>query len=233
VALVVGGTGLWLGSFLAIQVATYPPALARRLWRGYGPALVALVLTAVVGSWIPPWLFLAAVLACVAILSAMDVRWRVALPARAYAVPEADPRDQGSARKLYVGPDVDVSFDPTLCIHSGECLRRLPDVFDLKARPWVRPDRAGARELIHAVQHCPSGALRIERRPEGLADEPDHALAPGAGATVELVEGGPAYVHDPAGVRLPGMDEPATTVALCRCGKSKRYPLCDGSHARL
>ncbi|MDB5098595.1 MAG: low temperature requirement [Cyanobacteria bacterium RYN_339] len=230
VLLVVGGMALWLGAFLAIQIVTYPPSLARLLWRGYGPALLAVALLALVGPYVPPLAFLIGMLACVAALAAMDVRWRVALPARAYAVPEADPRDQETVRKLYRAPDVDVSFDPALCIHSGECLRRLPDVFALGQRPWVRPDRAGAAEVIAAVQHCPSGALRIERRPAELAEATSHA--PAGGATIELVAGGPAYVHDPAGVRLDGVDEPATTVALCRCGKSQRFPYCDGSHAR-
>jgi uncharacterized Fe-S cluster protein YjdI len=33
-------------------------------------------------------------------------------------------------RKTYVGVDVDVSFDPEVCVHSNNCVRGQPAVFD-------------------------------------------------------------------------------------------------------
>jgi uncharacterized Fe-S cluster protein YjdI len=71
------------------------------------------------------------------------------------------------ARKTYTGEDVDVSFDAELCQHAGECVRGLPGVFDTAARPWIQPDGAPAADVIEVVGRCPSGALRIERAPEG------------------------------------------------------------------
>jgi uncharacterized Fe-S cluster protein YjdI len=67
-------------------------------------------------------------------------------------------------RKTYAGKDVDVSFDPEVCAHAGECVRGLPAVFDTKARPWIEPDGAPAADVVEVVGRCPSGALRIERR---------------------------------------------------------------------
>ncbi len=67
-------------------------------------------------------------------------------------------------RKTYSGKDVDVSFDPEICIHSGNCVRGLPAVFDAKRRPWILPDGAAVDEVIEQVKRCPSGALQYSRR---------------------------------------------------------------------
>jgi len=66
-------------------------------------------------------------------------------------------------RKTYRGKEVDVSFDPEVCIHSGNCVRGLPPVFDTKRRPWIDPDGASADEVVAQVKRCPSGALQVER----------------------------------------------------------------------
>ncbi len=68
------------------------------------------------------------------------------------------------ARKTYVSPDVDVSFDPEVCRHAAECVKGLPAVFDSKARPWIQPANAPADDVVAVVGRCPSGALQIERR---------------------------------------------------------------------
>ena len=65
-------------------------------------------------------------------------------------------------RKTYKGAEVDVSFDPDVCIHSGNCVRGLPAVFDTKRRPWITPDAAAADEVVTQVKRCPSGALQYE-----------------------------------------------------------------------
>lgn len=70
-------------------------------------------------------------------------------------------------RKLYTGPLVDVSFDGDVCIHAGECVRGMPSVFDVNARPWIAAASAdtpeSAARLVEVVGRCPSGALVIER----------------------------------------------------------------------
>jgi uncharacterized Fe-S cluster protein YjdI len=68
------------------------------------------------------------------------------------------------SRKTYEGREVDVSFDPDVCIHAAECVKGLPAVFDTGRRPWIQPDNAPAGEVVAQVGRCPSGALRIERR---------------------------------------------------------------------
>ena len=67
------------------------------------------------------------------------------------------------SRKTYSGGEVDVSFDPEVCIHAANCVKGLPQVFDTKKRPWITPDGAPAADVIAQVGRCPSGALKIER----------------------------------------------------------------------
>jgi uncharacterized Fe-S cluster protein YjdI len=67
-------------------------------------------------------------------------------------------------RKTYEGKEVDVSFDPEICRHAGNCVRGLPTVFDAKRRPWITPDGASADEVVAQVKRCPSGALEYRLR---------------------------------------------------------------------
>ena len=69
-------------------------------------------------------------------------------------------------RRNYEGREVTVSFDPDVCQHSGNCARGLAAVFQPDRRPWIDPDQAGADDVVAQVDRCPSGALRIEARPE-------------------------------------------------------------------
>lgn len=55
-------------------------------------------------------------------------------------------------RKSYRGADIEVSFDLDRCIHVGECLRSLPEVFELQRRPWIDADAAPADVVADAVE---------------------------------------------------------------------------------
>ncbi|MCL4867246.1 MAG: (4Fe-4S)-binding protein, partial [Gemmatimonadales bacterium] len=46
--------------------------------------------------------------------------------------------------QVYETPEITVTFDPTVCTHSGACVRGLPAVFDVKRKRWVRPEAASA-----------------------------------------------------------------------------------------
>jgi uncharacterized Fe-S cluster protein YjdI len=62
--------------------------------------------------------------------------------------------------QVYETPEITVTFDPDICIHSGACVRGLPAVFDIKRKRWVRPELASAAEVAAQVARCPSGALQ-------------------------------------------------------------------------
>ena len=62
--------------------------------------------------------------------------------------------------QVYETPEITVTFDPNVCIHSGVCVRGLPAVFDVGRKRWVRPELASAEDVAAQVARCPSGALQ-------------------------------------------------------------------------
>ena len=62
--------------------------------------------------------------------------------------------------QVYETPEITVTFDPDVCIHSGICVRGLPLVFDVKRKRWIRPELAPADDVASQVARCPSGALQ-------------------------------------------------------------------------
>jgi len=129
-------------------------------------------------------------------------------------------------KRTYSTDSITVHWNSERCLHTGICLATLPDVFDLDTRPWITIDGASAGTIAAAVEQCPSGALRYERR-DG---EPGEIAA--TPATVVPWPNGPLLVRGDVEVRLRHGDlvsnEPRT--ALCRCGHSNNQPFCDLSH---
>jgi len=64
--------------------------------------------------------------------------------------------------QVYETPEITVTFDPDVCIHSAVCIRGLPAVFDVNRKRWVRPELAPAAEVAAQVARCPSGALQCQ-----------------------------------------------------------------------
>lgn len=128
--------------------------------------------------------------------------------------------------QIYTGTGIEVHYDASRCIHAAECVHGLPGVFDPKARPWINPDGATPGEIAEVVDHCPTGALSC-RRLDGGSDP-----HPKTENQVTVAADGPLYLRG----RISDIDANGNTVvedtrvALCRCGASKRKPLCDGSH---
>ena len=52
-----------------------------------------------------------------------------------------------------------VAWQSGNCIHSGNCVRNNPDVFQPKVKPWIKIDASTSDKIINAVDKCPSGAL--------------------------------------------------------------------------
>ena len=66
--------------------------------------------------------------------------------------------------QLYETDEISVTFDPTVCIHSGVCIRGLPAVFDVRRKQWIRPELATAEEVAEQIKRCPSGALQYKMK---------------------------------------------------------------------
>lgn len=61
----------------------------------------------------------------------------------------------------YRAEGIVVRFDPNVCEHTGICLRGLPEVFDIREKRWIRPERAAIEAVVAQVGRCPSGALTV------------------------------------------------------------------------
>ncbi len=126
----------------------------------------------------------------------------------------------------YSSAEATVTWDAARCIHAAECVHTLPEVFDPKAKPWIRPDGADGRDLETAVERCPSGALSLHT-PDGTS-----LLQAPATNTGLLTPQGPLYVRGKITLVRGGEATQETRVALCRCGASLNKPYCDNSHRK-
>lgn len=69
--------------------------------------------------------------------------------------------EKDNITKMYSNGEVTIVWKPGKCIHSGICVKMLPQVYNPKERPWVKPENATTAEIVHQVSQCPSGALSI------------------------------------------------------------------------
>jgi CDGSH-type Zn-finger protein/uncharacterized Fe-S cluster protein YjdI len=118
--------------------------------------------------------------------------------------------------------EITLRFDGRRCVHSRHCVLEAPTVF-LANTPgtWIHPESTTVEHCVQVAHNCPSGAITYERHDGG----PQESAPPVN--VVRVRENGPYAVH--ASIELPSGSEFRAT--LCRCGKSKRKPYCDGSHA--
>jgi len=128
--------------------------------------------------------------------------------------------------RAYEGEGIVVYWEPKLCIHTGNCIRGLPQTFDPEARPWIDARSASADEIASVILTCPTGALSFERTDDGPQEEPARP------ATVQPRKNGPLFLRgDFEVIDASGeVARRATRMALCRCGQSQNKPYCDLSH---
>jgi CDGSH-type Zn-finger protein/truncated hemoglobin YjbI len=138
-------------------------------------------------------------------------------------------------RDSYVGVQVTIHDNRSICQHSGYCTDRLATVFHLDAEPFVTPSGGRMDEIIRAVRDCPSGALSYAIDGVEARGDADHhgTRAP----AIEVSKDGPYRVT--GGVPLVDGDGSAITrnhgasnehYTLCRCGQSQNKPFCSGMH---
>ncbi len=142
----------------------------------------------------------------------------------------------------YTNGEITVFWKPDLCIHATVCFMKLRKVFDPSKRPWVNMHGASTGEIINIVDQCPTDALTWKWNKdltageiEGLSKKQDGEEAvPVPIAEITLIDKGPALVKgkfrlvNQSGEKI----ETAEQIALCRCGRSKHFPFCDGSHRK-
>jgi uncharacterized Fe-S cluster protein YjdI/CDGSH-type Zn-finger protein len=139
---------------------------------------------------------------------------------------EQDARYQSEVARAYRTDQVEVTWDPTLCIHFGACVGGSGTAFNPQRRPWIDPTAEMPERLEEIVLKCPSGALHVNWLDGRPSNEPSGYAA------VTPQRDGPLYVRGLLEIldrnnRLVRRD---TRMALCRCGQSRNKPFCDDSH---
>ena len=69
-------------------------------------------------------------------------------------------------KKLYANGEIEVSWEPALCKHTGICFRGMPLVFDPRRTPWIIVENGESAAIVEQVGKCPSGALKVRHLKE-------------------------------------------------------------------
>lgn len=64
--------------------------------------------------------------------------------------------------KEYSNGEITIIRQPKLCIHSGICVKMLPQVYHPKEKPWIKINNATSLQLQEQIAYCPSGALSLK-----------------------------------------------------------------------
>ena len=133
-----------------------------------------------------------------------------------------------NVKKEYSNGEITVVWQPAMCIHSGICVKTLPDVYKPDEKPWIQVDNASTDELKSQIKKCPSGALSYY-----MNDEEDQE-SESQETVVEVRENGPLLVYGTLKVtdKEGNVEIRNKTTAFCRCGLSHNKPYCDGTHKK-
>ncbi|KAB2916486.1 MAG: hypothetical protein F9K23_07735 [Bacteroidetes bacterium] len=131
--------------------------------------------------------------------------------------------------KKYTNGEVTVVWQPDKCIHSTLCFTGLPQVFNPRERPWVKPEGAATQQIIDQVKKCPSGALSYFMNDEENKEEAHLE------SVIEVLSNGPLLIYGTLKLKDKNGEQTLEnkTTALCRCGQSSNKPFCDGTHAKV
>jgi CDGSH-type Zn-finger protein len=126
----------------------------------------------------------------------------------------------------YVGQQITVHDNRTICCHAEQCVKGLPAVFDGNARPWIMPDAADVPAIIEAINKCPSGALSYSIDGERVVKGDKEAVLTVQNKGAYHIRGAIQLTVEDSDIVPPVKDH----YTLCRCGASKNKPFCDGAH---
>ena len=137
----------------------------------------------------------------------------------------AEPNRAPPVTRQYATDRLTVEWHAERCIHSANCVRILPQVFDPTRRPWIDVHAADADAIARAVLRCPTGALQFVRH-DGAGQE-----IPDVPTSLTPIPNGPLYVRGDLELRaLDGrVIRTGTRASLCRCGLARQIPFCDNT----
>jgi CDGSH-type Zn-finger protein len=144
----------------------------------------------------------------------------------------ADSRPTAERRRTLEGKGIVARRDVGLCMHAAFCIARTRRIGEMM---MPDTDHSDVRAQVMAmIGRCPSGSYAYALEADGEDVEPD---LPVAIAVTEEEEHAAASLWVTGGIPIRRADgEPFETrnrVVLCRCGRSKSKPLCDGTHREI
>ena len=130
--------------------------------------------------------------------------------------------------KSYSNEELTILWKPKTCIHAAECVKRLPNVYKPKEKPWITIENATTEELKVQVEACPSGALSYELKTQIINKNMEKIK-------INAMENGPLLIEGTIEVTKPDgtLENKENTTAFCRCGSSTNKPYCDGKHRQI
>ena len=128
--------------------------------------------------------------------------------------------------EFYQGKNITIVFDRYLCMGAGYC-GELESVFGTHKTPKYDPDGATVEDIIETIRKCPSGALSYIINGEHIKDYYSETKIVVTKDGPLNCQGDITLIDDQESDRLLPMADHYT---LCRCGGSKKKPLCDGDH---
>ena len=131
--------------------------------------------------------------------------------------------------KKYANEENTVIWKPSLCIHAAECVKRLPEVYNPQAKPWIKIENASTSQLKSQIDKCPSGALSYQTNNINKDKIMESKIK------VNVLENGPLLVEGTIEITKPDgtVESKEKTTAFCRCGASVNKPYCDGQHRKI
>src|SRR5262245_53174682 len=142
---------------------------------------------------------------------------------------EPEPRYASTVERVYRNDQIEITWEPSLCVHFAECVNGSPRAFDPRRHPWVDVNAETPEHLAEIVARCPTGALHARL----LSGAPAETV-PGEPMIIPLQDG-PLILRGQIQIlaRHGQLIREDTRVALCRCGHSRNKPFCDDSHYRV
>jgi len=139
--------------------------------------------------------------------------------------------------KAYSNADLTVYWRADLCIHSANCIIDLPEVFSTGKKPWVNMNGDTSKSIMQTVDTCPSRALVYLSKEEPVVKKPRKKAKRKTNTVhVQVLKNGPLLITGNFIIRDASKKKvivKGERAALCRCGGTRKPPLCDGTHLAM
>lgn len=129
----------------------------------------------------------------------------------------------------YKGKEITIYDNRNICSHAGYCTGELPSVFTWDM-PWIDPDGDTVEKIIAICEKCPSGALSYSidggERIFGAIEDDLIIRVIGKQSQGPYVITGKVRIEG----QIDRQPETPDKMVLCRCGRTKNKPYCNGDH---